>query len=90
MRCSDDTRSIGIEAPRTDVAIDSKGRVSDHETDKIDNGTTFTYIDDHFTATLGRAGAKGTFSLSDRTVDKLSGNVVQSCKSGTIKWTAAP
>ena len=55
-----------------------------------DNGATFTYLDDRFTATLGRRGAKGTFSLSDRTVDKLSGNVIQSCSSGTIKWTAAP
>ena len=90
VKCSDGKRSIGIEAPRTNIAIDSKGRVSDHETDKIDNGQTFTYLDDRFTATLGRTGAKGTFSLSDRTVDKLSGNVVQSCSSGTIKWTAAP
>jgi hypothetical protein len=90
VKCDDDTRSIGIEAPRTNVAIDGEGRVSDHETDRIDNGASYTYIDDHFTATLGRTGAKGTFSLSDRTVDKLSGNVVQSCKSGTIKWTAAP
>jgi hypothetical protein len=90
VKCSDNKRSIGIEAPRTEVPIDSKGRVSDHETDKIDNGETFTYIDDHFTATLGRKGAKGTFSLSDRTVDKVSGNVIQSCSSGTITWTAAP
>ncbi|MDQ3723180.1 MAG: hypothetical protein M3376_08985 [Actinomycetota bacterium] len=90
VKCSDGKRSIGIEAPRTNVAIDSKGRVSDHETDKIDNGATFTYIDDRFTGTLGRTGAKGTFSLSDRTVDKASGNVVQSCSSGTVKWAAAP
>ena len=90
VKCSDGKRSIGIEAPRTNIAIDSKGRVSDHETDKLDNGATFTYLDDRFTATIGRTGAKGTFSLSDRTVDKLSGNVVQSCSSGTIKWTAAP
>jgi hypothetical protein len=90
VRCSDDKRSIGIEAPRTNISIDSHGRVSDHETDKIDNGETFTYIDDHFTATLGRRGAKGTFSLSDRTLDKVTGNVIQSCSSGTITWTAAP
>ena len=90
VKCSDGKRSIGIEAPRTNIAIDSKGRVSDREKDKIDNGATFTYLDDRFTATLGRRGAKGTFSLSDRTVDKLSGNVIQSCSSGTIKWTAAP
>ena len=90
VRCDDDTRSIGIEAPRTNIAIDADGKVSDHETDRIDNGATYTYIEDRFTATLGRRGAKGTFSLSDRTVDKLTGNVIQSCKSGTIKWTAAP
>lgn len=90
VRCSDGKRSIGIEAPRTNLRIDSKGRVSDRERDKIDNGATFTYIDDRFTAVLGGRGAKGTFSLSDRTVDKLSGNVIQSCRSGTIKWTAAP
>lgn len=90
VKCDDDTRSIGIEAPRTNIAIDSNGKVSDHETDRIDNGATYTYIDDRFTATIGRAGAKGTFSLSDRTIDKLSGNVIQSCTSGTIKWTAAP
>jgi hypothetical protein len=90
VKCSDGKRSIGIEAPRTNIAIDSKGRVSDRERDKIDNGATFTYLDDRFTATLGRSGAKGTFSLSDRTVDKLSGNIIQSCSSGTVKWTAAP
>lgn len=90
VKCSDNKRSIGIEAPRTNIAVDSEGRVSDHETDKIDNGTTFTYLDDRFTATLGRRGAKGTFSLSDRTVDKASGNVIRSCSSGTVKWTAAP
>jgi hypothetical protein len=90
VKCSDGNRSIGIEAPRTNIAIDSRGRVSDREKDKIDNGATFTYLDDRFTATLGRTGAKGTFSLSDRTVDKLSGNVIQSCSSGTVKWTAAP
>ena len=90
VKCNDDTRSIGIEAPRTNIRIDGDGRVSDHETDRIDNGASYTYIDDRFKATIGRTGAKGTFSLSDRTVDKLSGNVIQSCKSGTIKWTAAP
>lgn len=90
VKCSDGKRSIGIEAPRTNIAIDSRGRVSDREKDKIDNGATFTYIDDRFTATLGSRGAKGTFSLSDRTIDKLSGNIIQSCSSGTIKWAAAP
>lgn len=90
VKCSDGKHAIGIEAPRTNLTINSKGRVSDREKDRIDNGATVTYIDDRFTAVFGSRGAKGTFSLSDRTVDKLSGNIIQSCSSGTIKWTAAP
>lgn len=90
VRCSDGRRLIGIEAPRTNLAIASDGRVKDREKYAIDNGATRTYVDDSFTAVIGRSGAKGTFSLSDRTVDKLTGNVIQSCSSGKVRWTAAP
>ncbi len=88
--CSDDTRSIGIEAPSTNIAIGRNGRVKDREKYTIDNGATRTYVDDSFTAVIGRRGAKGTFSLSDRTVDKASGNIIQTCESGKVRWTAAP
>jgi hypothetical protein len=90
VKCSDGTHSIGIEAPSTNVAIGKGGKVTDHEKYTIDNGNTKTYVDDHFDAVVGRDGAKGTFSLSDRTVDKASGNVLQSCRSGAVKWSAAP
>ena len=90
VRCRDGKRSIGIEAPRTEIAIGREGRVTDRERDEIDNGATVTHVDDRFTATLGHDGAKGTFSLSDRTVDKATGNVVQSCRSGRVRWVAAP
>ncbi len=90
VRCSDDSRAIGIEAPRTNLRISRTGRVSDRERYTIDNGATKTYVDDRFTAVLGRRGAKGTLSLSDRTIDKLTGNVLRSCTSGTVKWVAAP
>lgn len=90
VRCSDGARSIGIEAPSTNIKIGRTGRVRDREKYTIDNGATRTYVDDSFTAVIGRSGAKGTFSLSDRTIDKVSGNVIQSCRSGEIKWTAAP
>jgi hypothetical protein len=89
VKCSDGTRSIGIEAPSTNVSISRTGRVKDREKYTIDNGATRTYVEDSFTAVIGRKGAKGTFSLSDRTVDKTTGNVIQSCASGEIKWTAA-
>ena len=90
VRCRDGKRSIGIEAPRTEIAIRRGGRVRDRERDEIDNGATVTHVDDRFTATLGHDGARGTFSLSDRTVDKATGNVVQSCRSGRVRWVAAP
>lgn len=89
VRCSDDTRASGIEAPRTNAAIDSKGRVNDRERFTVRSGETLVKVDDRFTAQLGATGARGTFSLSDRTVDKATGNVIQSCKSGRIRWTAA-
>ncbi|MDP2711269.1 MAG: hypothetical protein Q8O56_08620 [Solirubrobacteraceae bacterium] len=90
VRCSDGTRSIGLEAPRTNIRIDGNGRVSDRDRDEIDDDATRTNVDDRFEATIGRDGAKGTFSLSDRTIDKLTGNVIRSCRSGKIAWTAAP
>ena len=88
--CSDGARAIGIEAPRTNLTLSRTGRVKDRERYTIDNGATKTYVDDRFTAVVGRRGAKGTLSLSDRTVDKATGNVVQRCTSGTVKWVAAP
>jgi hypothetical protein len=90
VKCSDGTRSIGIEAPSTNVSIGRNGRAKDREKYTIDNGATRTYVEDSFTAVIGRAGAKGTFSLSDRTIDKASGNVIQTCESGEVTWTAAP
>lgn len=90
VRCSDGTRASGIEAPSTNIKIGRTGRVKDREKYTIDNGATRTYVEDSFTAVIGHRGAKGTFSLSDRTVDKASGNIIQTCRSGAIKWTAAP
>jgi hypothetical protein len=88
--CSDGKRSSGIEAPRTNISVNAKGRVSDRERFTINNADTETRVSDRFSATLGKDGAKGTFSLSDRTIDKATRREIQSCRSGTIKWTAAP
>jgi hypothetical protein len=90
VRCSDDTNASGLEAPRTNAAIDSKGRVDDHERFTIKQGTAIVKVDDHFTAVLGDSGAHGTLSLSDKTTDRESGRVLRTCKSGVVKWSAAP
>jgi hypothetical protein len=90
VKCSDGTHSIAIDGPSENITIGADGRVSDREKYSIDNPTTRLYVDDRFTALVGRDGAKGTFSLSDRTIDKATGNIVRSCQSGEVKWTAAP
>lgn len=89
VKCSDGRLSIGLEAPRTDVRIDSRGRVRDRERFTIKEGETIVRVDDRFTADLGSKGARGTFSLSDRTTDRASGRTIQTCKSGTVRWRAA-
>ena len=89
VKCSDGRLSIGVEAPRTNIAIDSRGRVRDREQFTITEGETVTIVDDRFTAELGTRGARGTFSLSDRTTDRASGRTIQTCKSGTIRWRAS-
>ena len=90
VKCSDGTRSIAIDGPSENIRIGADGRVSDREKYTIDNPTTRLHVEDRFSAVIGRDGAKGTFSLSDRTIDKATGNVVRSCESGEVKWSAAP
>jgi hypothetical protein len=90
VRCSDDTEAGGLEAPRTNAAIDSKGRVDDHERFTIREGNEVVKVNDRFTAEIGETGARGTFSLSDRTTDRTSGRTLRTCRSGVVKWTAAP
>ncbi len=90
VRCSDDTQSAGLEAPRTNARIDSKGRVDDRERFTIRDGNTVVRVNDRFTAQFGADGAKGTFSLSDRTTDRTTKRVLSTCRSGTVRWTAAP
>jgi hypothetical protein len=90
VHCSDNTDAAGLEAPRTNAAIDSDGGVDDHERFTIRSGNAIVKVNDNFTARIGATGAKGTFSLSDRTTDKTTGIVIRTCKSGVVKWSAAP
>lgn len=90
VRCSDGTRSSGLEAPRTNAVVDAKGRVDDRESFTIRSANTIVKVSDRFTGKFGETGATGTLSLSDETTDKTTGRVLRTCKSGVVKWTAAP
>ncbi len=89
VKCSDGRLASGIEAPRTNIRIDSRGRARDRDSDTITQGELVTSYDDRFTAELGSRGARGKLSLSDRTSDRASGTTIQTCKTGTIHWRAA-
>jgi hypothetical protein len=89
VKCSDDTVAIGVEAPRTNIRIDSRGRVTDRDQSTQTEGETVVHIDDRFSAELGARGARGTFALSDRTTDRASGRTIQTCKTPTIRWRAS-
>lgn len=89
LRCSDDTRSIGVEGPRENIPIGRSGTVEDRDRFTFDDGGRRVYVDDRFTAQLGSRGARGTLSLSDRTIDIASGNTIQTCETGTIRWKAS-
>ena len=89
VKCSDDTVAIGVEAPRTNIRIDARGRVTDRDQSTQTEGETVVHIDDRFSAELGARGARGTFALSDRTTDRASGRTIQTCKIGTIRWRAS-
>jgi hypothetical protein len=89
VRCSDGKLSIGVEAPRTNVRIDARGRARDHEHFDLTQGETVVHVDDHFTAEVGATGALGTLALSDRTTDRASGRTIQTCRSGTVHWRAS-
>lgn len=89
VRCSDGKLSIGVDAPRTNVRIDARGRVRDRERFDLTEGETVVHVDDRFTAQLGADGARGTLALSDRTTDRASGRTIQTCRSGTVRWRAS-
>jgi hypothetical protein len=89
VRCSDRTRMVGVEAPRTNARISRSGLIDDRERFTISSDTTLVRVDDRFTGRLGATGGRGTLSLSDRTFDRATGNVIRSCRSGTVRWRAA-
>ena len=54
VRCNDGKLSIGVEAPRTNIPIDARGRVDDRERFKLTEGETIVHVDDRFTAGSAR------------------------------------
>ena len=79
-----------LDTPRRSLPIDGQGRVEDRIVDTFRDRRTETRVVERFSGTLGSNGAQGTLSNTERTRSRKTGKLIETCKSGTIKWTAAP
>ena len=79
-----------LDTPRRSLPIDNQGRVEDRIVDTFRDRRTVTRVVERFSGTLGLNGAQGKLSITERTRSRKTGKLVETCKSGTIKWTAAP
>jgi len=79
-----------LDTPRRSLTIDAQGRVKDRVRGTDRTARTVTRYDERFSGTLGSTGAKGTLSITERTSSRKTGKLLETCRTGSIKWTAAP
>lgn len=89
MRCDGATLTDIYDSPRRNLKIAADGSVSDVERFTTRNATTIKRSTGTFAGKLGMAGAAGTFSATDRIYNRRSGRLAATCRSGTVRWTAA-
>ncbi|MDX6689338.1 MAG: hypothetical protein QOG15_795 [Solirubrobacteraceae bacterium] len=78
-----------VDTPRRSLVIDSSGTVVDNVKSTFKDAKTVTKSDERFQGTLGSVGAKGTLSITEVTKNRKTGKLIETCKTGTISWTAA-
>lgn len=79
-----------VDTPRRDLPIDAQGRVSDVVRTTFRDRRTVTRSNERFVGTLGATGAAGRLSITERTRSRKTGKLTETCRTGTVKWTAAP
>jgi hypothetical protein len=90
VRCDGETVSDTYDAPKRNLTIAADGKVRNVERFTFRNRATTYRSVERFTATIGAAGATGTFSTTARISDRSSGRTIRRCSSGTVRWIAAP
>jgi len=79
-----------VDTPRRSLRIDADGRVKDRVLSTSHDATTVTSADERFSGKLGSTGASGTLSITERTRSRVTGRLVETCRTGSIRWTAVP
>jgi hypothetical protein len=89
LKCDKRTIPDIVDTPRRSLTIDSAGGVVDNVKSTFKDAKTVTKSDERFAGTLGSTGAKGTLSITERTKNRKTGKLLETCKTGKISWTAA-
>lgn len=79
-----------VDTPRRSLVIDSQGAISDRVRTTFRDRRTITRSVEHFSGTLGSTGAEGRLSITERTTSRKTGKLLETCRTGSITWTAAP
>jgi len=79
-----------IDTPRRNVAISAQGNLKDNVKSTFREARTLTRSSERFSGQLGSTGAKGTLSISERTFSRRTKKLLETCRTGRIRWTAAP
>jgi len=89
VRCGRRTITDTFDAPKRNLLIAADGSVRDVERFTFSDRRTVYRSIERFTATIGSAGARGTFSTVARIADRRSGRTLLRCRSGTVRWSAS-
>jgi len=90
VRCGSQTLTDTFDAPRRNLPIAADGSVRDVERFTFRARRTIYRSVERFDAKVGAAGASGTFSVTSRTADRRTGRTLRRCRSGTVRFKAAP
>jgi len=89
LKCGSTTLTEIYDAPKRNLAIAAGGTVRDVERFTYRTRTTITRDTERFAATIGQTGASGTFSIVSRQTSRRTGRTISTCRSGTVRFTAA-
>ena len=90
LKCDGATLTDNYDSPRRNLTIGAGGTFADVERFTKRNATTITRSTGRFAGTIGMAGASGTFSVTERISNRRTGRLAATCRTGTVRWTAAP
>jgi hypothetical protein len=90
LKCDERKIPDVLDTPRRNVSVGADGFFEDNVKSSFPEGNTTVKSDERFEGTLGSIGAEGTLSITERRYSRKTKKLLETCKTGKIRWTAAP